>query len=99
MFILGYRYSQKKREQCQLFNFILGRAKMAVYMSRRNKVEGSTDDDAVFVFIKMLKSRIRIDFNYYSLMNDLGKFANIWCHKDVLCSIVENNLIFKSVLI
>lgn len=99
LFILGYRYSQKKREQCQLFNFILGRAKMAVYMSRRNKVEGLTDDDAVFVFVKMLKSRLRIDFNYYRLMNDLGKFSIIWCHKDVLCSIVENNLIFKSVLI
>jgi len=50
-----------------------------------------------FVFVKMLKSRIRIDFNYYSLMNDLGKFSSIWCHKDVLCSVVENNLIFKSV--
>lgn len=53
----------------------------------------------IFVFVKMLKSRLRIDFNYYSLMNDLGKFSNIWCHKDVLCSVVENNLTFKSVLI
>lgn len=82
-----------------LKNFILGRAKMAVYMSRRNKVEGFTDDDAVFVFVKMVKSRLRIDFNYYRLMNDLGKFSIIWCYMDVLCSIVENNLIFKSVLI
>ncbi len=90
LFILGCRYSQRKREQCQLFNFILGRAKMAVYMSRRNKVEGSTDDNAVFVFVKMLKACLKIDLNYYRLMNDLEKFSNIWCYKEVLCSVVEN---------
>ncbi len=72
---------------------------MAVYMSRRNKVEGSTDDNAVFVFVKMLKARLKIDFNYYRLMNDLEKFSNIWCYKEVLCSVVENNLIFKNMLI
>ncbi len=63
-------------------------------MSRQNKVEGSTDDNAVFVFVKMLKARLKIDFNYYSLMNYLEKFSNIWCYKKVLCSVVKNNYFF-----
>ncbi len=63
-------------------------------MSSQNKVEGSTDDNAVFVFVKMLKARLKIDFNYYSLMNYLEKLSNIWCYKKVLCSVVKNNYFF-----
>lgn len=73
---------------------------MAVYMSRRNKIEGSSDIDVVCIFKKMLKARLKIDFNYYSLVSDLEKFSNIWCYKDVLCSVEEENLnvIFNNLL-
>lgn len=53
MFILCYRYSQKNIDKCQLFNFTLGRAKMAVYL---NRIEKAVDDNAVFMFCKNVKS-------------------------------------------
>ena len=56
MFNLGYRYSQKKKDKCQLLNFIVGSAKMAMILSRRNRIETAVDDDAVFVFVKILKA-------------------------------------------
>jgi len=34
-FIFGFKYAQKKRVTYQLLNFILGQAKMAIYMSRK----------------------------------------------------------------
>ena len=37
MFTLGYMYSRKKKEKYQLFHFSLGRAIMAVYMSKRKQ--------------------------------------------------------------
>ena len=98
MFILGYRYSQKKKGKCQLLNFIVGRAKMAVYLSRRNKIETAVDDDAVFVFVKILKARLKIDFKYYRMMKDLEKFSSVWCYKHVLCSCVDEELFFGHVL-
>lgn len=38
LFIFGFRYSRNWRGKCQLFNFVLGQATMAVYLSRRNKI-------------------------------------------------------------
>jgi len=69
---------------------------MAVYLNRRNQLENVVDDNAVLVFVKMLKAWLKIDFNY--LRNDLEKFRRVWCYIDVLCSIVDDELIFGSVL-
>ena len=79
--MMGYKYCQRKKAQCQLFNCVLGRAKMAVYLSRRNKVEGSPDHDAVWLLIKMMKARLTVDFEYYKEMNNLSEFIRVWCHK------------------
>ncbi len=98
MFILGYRYSQKYRQKCQLFNFVLGQAKMAIYISRRNKVDGSLDCDASTLFVRMIKARLKVDFDFYKSTNNVEEFILIWCYKDVLCSIVDNMLCFGVVL-
>lgn len=54
-FILGYRSSQRNKDKWQLLNFIVWRTKMLVYLSRRNRTETAVDDDAVLLFVKMLK--------------------------------------------
>ncbi len=97
MFILGYRYSQKYRQKCQLFNFVLGQAKMAIYI-RRNKVDGSLDCDASILFVRMMKARLKVDFDFYMSINNVEELIFIWCYKDVLCSIVDNMLCFGVVL-
>ncbi|XP_063765417.1 transposon TX1 uncharacterized 149 kDa protein [Eleginops maclovinus] len=50
VFILGYRYTQRQKVKCQLLNFLLGQAKMAIYLSRRNKVGDSMACNAVLIF-------------------------------------------------
>ena len=42
-FILGFKYVKREKSKCQLINFILGQAKMAIYISRKNKVAHGTD--------------------------------------------------------
>ncbi len=98
MFILGYRYSQKYRQKCQLFNFVLGQAKMAIYISRRNKIDGSLDCDASTLFVRMIKARLKVDFDFYKSTNNVEELISIWCYKDVLCSIVDNMLCLVVVL-
>lgn len=39
-FLLGVRSSRQTKRRAELLNFLLGQAKMAVYMSRRRQVEG-----------------------------------------------------------
>jgi len=57
-FIFGFRYVAKNRIKCQLLNFIIGEAKMAIYLSRKNKIEGSEGCEAVSILKNRIKSLI-----------------------------------------
>ncbi|KAI3355002.1 hypothetical protein L3Q82_004803 [Scortum barcoo] len=61
----GLGYNKTQKDKCQMMNFILGQSKMAVYMSRKRKVEDGVDSDIVLLLSKMIKARVLIDFNYY----------------------------------
>ena len=98
MFILGFRYSRFAKYKCQLLNFILGQSKMAVYVSRKRKVDDSVDVNVNLLFARMVKARIRIDFNYYAEMKDVDEFRVIWAHGDVLCSVEGDQLLFSQEL-
>lgn len=45
IFIFGFKFTQGKRCTCQLLNFVLGQAKLAIYMSMKNKVERCSGED------------------------------------------------------
>lgn len=72
---------------------------MAIYISRRNKTEGSLDSDANTIFVRMLKARLKIDFDFYSITNNVEEFLHIWVYENVLCSVVENVLCFGNLLV
>ena len=80
--------------KCQLLNFLLSQAKMAIYLSWRNKLEGLLDVDAPIVFKRMLKARLKTDFGFYFLTNNVEEFEKIWCFKQVLCSVKNDELVF-----
>ncbi len=71
---------------------------MAIYISRRNKVDGSLDCDASTLFVRMIRARLKVDFDFYKSKNNVEEFIFIWCYKDVMCSIVDNMLCFGVVL-
>lgn len=98
IFICGFKYSKKRSHECQLFNFFLGQAKMAIYVSRKSKIEKDSDVDVILVFSLLVKSRVLVDFRYYDATNNLMMFEQRWCIKDVLCNVVNNILTFNSIL-
>lgn len=77
MFICGFKYVKRKALVCQLLNFVLGQSKMAIYVSRTNKIENISGQDVLKVFSNVIKSRIIFnltDFNFFKSMNDLPCF-------------------------
>lgn len=50
VFIFGFKYVRKRQFFCQLLNFILGQAKLAVYVSREKKVEHNLEQNIVVLF-------------------------------------------------
>ena len=93
-FILGFKYVKREKSKCQLINFILGQAKMAIYISRKNKVAHGADYEATRILSRLVKSRILIDFNYYKSMSDVEAFEARWCCGGAVCSVCEGELCF-----
>lgn len=79
VFILGLRYGQKQRIKWQLINFIVGQAKLAIYITRRNRMENRHGQDVVLLFKAFLKARVGVEYKYYKLMNDIESFKLQWC--------------------
>ena len=97
-FILGFFYNQKHRTKCKLINFIVGQAKLAIYMSRKNKVQQNMGDDVIAVFKNLVKSRITIDFHFYKLTRAIESFTERWCSDGALCSVTNDDFAFAPCL-
>ncbi|KAK0155411.1 Transposon TX1 uncharacterized protein [Merluccius polli] len=82
--ILGFKYKKNQKDKCQLTNFILGQSKMAVYVSRKRKVEDNLNVDILLLLSRMVKARIIIDFKYYKAMQDLELFKTTWTYGDTM---------------
>lgn len=64
VFILGFRYNLNEKVKCQFLNFLIVQAKLAICISRRNKIGGSWDLDLQTIFYRMVKARIKMGFNF-----------------------------------
>lgn len=89
----SFFYSPKLKLKCHVINFLVGQAKYAVYITRRNKIEKKVGQDVVLVFKNMVKSRMLIDFNFHKLMSMINVFEIQWCC-NVLCSVVNEEMVF-----
>ncbi len=75
IFIFGFKFVRSRMFTCQLLNFVLGQAKLAIYMSRKNVVERLSGED-VILFLNLMKSRVLIDFCFYKSTKDLLTFES-----------------------
>lgn len=87
LFIFGPKYQAKKKSVYTLMNFLFGSAKLAIWLTRRNKTQNSGCVDLVPVFEGLLKSRLRVEFAFYKIMEKLQDFINMWAVGGVLCSV------------
>jgi len=72
----------------------LGQAKLAIYISRKNKIEQQPGQSINEVFLRLVRSRVLIDFNFYKTMQDLSTFKMVWCSYGALCVVSEDELVF-----
>uniref|UniRef100_A0AAQ6ILA1 Reverse transcriptase domain-containing protein n=1 Tax=Anabas testudineus TaxID=64144 RepID=A0AAQ6ILA1_ANATE len=93
VFIFGAGYRRADATKWQLLNFLSGQAKLAIYRTR--KAEGQ---EVTSVFRALVRARLWLDFKFYKFMNNLPGFVQQWCYDNVLCSVVEDDLVFNTVL-
>lgn len=88
-----YRFSIK-RKAC-LLNYLIGTAKLAIWKTRKNKGLNLLTIDAELMFKNLVAGRLKIEFLYYNLIKNEGCFDDIWCLKNVLCEILEGQLVLN----
>ena len=52
----------------------------------------------VSMCVRLIRSRISLDFSFYRSSGDLDSFRDMWCYQSVLCDMSEDELVFGSVL-
>ncbi|KAJ4935377.1 hypothetical protein JOQ06_016913 [Pogonophryne albipinna] len=95
--ILHAAVQPEAKVQKSAFECFVG-AKMAIYLSRRNTIAESLDTDAVSIFKRMVKARLKADYGYFCLTKNVGEFEAMWCFKNALCSVENEDLIFSRCL-
>ena len=99
VFIYGFKYTCQQKHKSQLLNFVLGQAKMAVYITGKRKVEENVHIESVPVWVNMIRSRLLVDFSFYKAAGDLDSFNDLWCFQDVLCSFTTWELVYADHLV
>lgn len=99
VFICGFRYTRQQKHKSQLLSFVLGQVKMAVYITRKRKVEEDLHIEPVPVCTGLIKSRLLIDFNFYRTTGDLDSFKDLWCWQNALCSIEAGEMFYANYLL
>ena len=94
LFIYGPRYSTKTKSRVTLLNFISGTAKIAIWLSRKNKINGLQKEDAAVIFQRHVIARVRVEFEFFKLTRNVEVFVNKWDIDNVLCSVDEASLVF-----
>ena len=49
------------------------------------------------MFVSLVRARDFIDLNFHKVMKSLDVFIKLWCFNDVVCSLVEEDLVFHFV--
>ncbi|KAJ3612006.1 hypothetical protein NHX12_020285 [Muraenolepis orangiensis] len=78
LFIFGPKYSAKKKGVHTLLNFLSGAAKMAIWLTRRNRVQGVGSGARLPVLRGLLRARLRVEYTYYHLIDNIQAFSHMW---------------------
>ncbi|KAI4890366.1 hypothetical protein NFI96_008163, partial [Prochilodus magdalenae] len=71
LFILGLRYTFDRRFRCCLINSVFGQAKLAIWLTRRNRIRGHGLTEPPLLLKSLISARVKLDFAYFSSVTDL----------------------------
>ena len=95
LFIFGPRYAVKDKAVHVLVNFLSGKAKLAIWRTRKNRILGRGPVDTVLMVGGLLAARLRLEYTYYNLVQDLDTFKNLWGIGGLLCDVGEEGLVLR----
>uniref|UniRef100_A0AAV2J1G2 Reverse transcriptase domain-containing protein n=1 Tax=Knipowitschia caucasica TaxID=637954 RepID=A0AAV2J1G2_KNICA len=78
VFVGWVRYSSRSRRRGRLLSFLVGQAKMAVFVSRRRMVQDQGEVNPWALLVRMVQARLRLEFGLYRINGDQEGFEERW---------------------
>ncbi len=72
-----------------LILFLYGQAKLAVWLTRKEKMNGGVSTDVNMTLRGLISARLTVEFAYYKMVGDLDTFTFTWGLNDVLCKVED----------
>lgn len=89
-FIFGPKYIAGRRNKISLINYIVGEAKLAIWLARKRKLRNENFVYPEVIFKDLITARIRAEFAFYKLTNNVLTFKEFWGIDAVLCIVNED---------
>jgi hypothetical protein len=64
---------------------VSGAAKLAIWKTRKDSIRGQGSVEVVGMLEGMLAARLRVEFAYYKMVNNIDLFMTIWDIQRLLC--------------
>lgn len=84
LFIYGAKYSENKKKVI-ILNFLYGMVKLAIWCTRKNKVEDSGCIDPILLTKCFVKKRLTVEYAFYSITHNVQFFFHLWGFNNFLC--------------
>ncbi|KAL6466211.1 hypothetical protein MHYP_G00263440 [Metynnis hypsauchen] len=78
LYVFGPKYVAAYREKLCLLNFLIGQGKLAVWLTRKNKLQGSGTLDPELLLRAAVRIRFRIEYAYFKTTHNLPAFHRVW---------------------
>ena len=98
VFICGVGFKKTEKTKCQLLNFLIGEAKMSIYLTCRDKLQGGPTLDPVTLWRHNVKARLRLEFCFHRITGNIDVFEQQWAHEELLCQVTGIEVKFASFL-
>ena len=96
LFVFGPRYSVPKKVLHTLLNYISATAKLSIWLSRRNRAQEVGCVDPLRIMYGLIKARLRVEYAYYKMVDNIECFRVMWALGGVLCTVGHDNELILS---
>ncbi|KAL6472453.1 hypothetical protein MHYP_G00186410 [Metynnis hypsauchen] len=77
LYVFGPKYVAAYGEKLCLLNFLIGQGKLAVWLTRKNKLQGSGTLDPELMLRAAVRIRLRIEYAYFKTNHNLPAFHRV----------------------
>jgi len=94
MFVFGPKYVAAERKRISLINFLIGEAKLAIWITRKNKRKERGTTEPELILKAFVSARIKAEFAFFKLTKNVVAFSEFWGQAEALCVVDQEECLF-----